>query len=45
MKIKKEDIKKRNPFWKESRFKRIHKNKKKYNRKNFKPVADDHNKE
>ena len=35
MKINKKDIKKRNPFWKEGAFKRIHKNKKKYNRKNI----------
>ena len=34
MKINRKDIKGRDPFWKESSFKRIHKNKKKYNRKN-----------
>ena len=33
MKIKKEHIKKRNPFWKEASIKYVHKNKKKYNRK------------
>ena len=33
MKIKREDIETRNPFWKFSSFKRVHKNKKKYNRK------------
>ena len=32
-KIRKEKIEKRDPFWKEKSFKRIHKNKKKYNRK------------
>jgi hypothetical protein len=34
MKINRKDIKGRDPFWKESSFKRVHKNKKKYNRKN-----------
>ena len=32
--IRKEDLKGRDPFWKEKSFKRVHKNKKKYNRKN-----------
>ena len=31
--IRKEDLKGRDPFWKEKSFKRVHKNKKKYNRK------------
>jgi hypothetical protein len=33
MKIKREDIEIRNPFWKFSSFKRVHKSKKTYNRK------------
>ena len=33
MKIKREDTNSRNPFWKVGSFKRVHKNKKKYNRK------------
>ena len=33
MKIKREDIKFRNPFWKFSSFKRVHKSKKTYTRK------------
>ena len=33
MKIKREDIKFRNPFWKIGSFKRVHKSKKVYNRK------------
>ena len=33
MKIKREDIKYRNPFWKISSFKRVHKSKKTYTRK------------
>ena len=33
MKIKRKDINSRNPFWKIGSFKRVHKNKKKYNRK------------
>lgn len=34
MKINKKDIKGRDPYWKEASFKRVHKNKKKYTRKN-----------
>ena len=33
IKIKREDLRKGNPFWQFSRFKRIHKSKKTYNRK------------
>ena len=33
MKIKRKDINSRNPFWKIGSFKRVHDNKKKYNRK------------
>ena len=33
MKIKRENTETRNPFWKFGSFKRVHKNKKKYNRK------------
>ena len=34
IKIKRDDLKRINPFWQFSRFKRIHKSKKTYNRKN-----------
>ena len=34
MKIRIKDVRKRNPYWKLASFKRIHKNKKVYNRKN-----------
>ena len=33
MKIRRKDIKTRNPFWKIASFKRVHKSKKTYNRK------------
>ena len=41
MKTNKKDIKVRDPFWKEKSFKRVHKNKKKYNRKDNKDIKDD----
>ena len=41
MKIDKNSIKGRDPFWKEKSFKRVHKSKKKYNRKNNKDIKDD----
>ena len=33
IKIKRDDIKRGNPYWEFSRFKRVHKSKKTYNRK------------